>query len=323
MKPIGGYFELELRKGKEYHSNAIRLNLGRTAFEYILRAKKIEKVFLPYYTCDSMLEPIFKTGIPYELYHIDKNLEPVFNYASLKNTDYFLYINYFGLKDKFIEHLGNNIGNLIIDNSQAFFSIPRPGADTFYSPRKFFGLPDGGYLYTDTFLPQVKLKRDNSLNRFEHLIGRIENGAEKSYNLFIKNEQSFRGHSIKMMSKITQRLLQNIDYVRMAEIRKKNFHFLNNKLGSKNELIADLNDDSVPMVYPLFSKIPNLRNYLIQNKVYVAQYWPNILSWCDKSSIEYLFTEKTVFLPIDQRITLNDLDRIVKLILNFNESYNP
>ena len=35
---IGGYFELELPQGEEYHKNAIRLNTGRNAFEYGLGA---------------------------------------------------------------------------------------------------------------------------------------------------------------------------------------------------------------------------------------------------------------------------------------------
>jgi len=32
---IGGYFELELRDGNKYHNNAIRINSGRNAFEYL------------------------------------------------------------------------------------------------------------------------------------------------------------------------------------------------------------------------------------------------------------------------------------------------
>lgn len=64
---IGGYFGLELQKKKEYHQNAIRLNTGRNAFEYILRAKNYTKVYLPYYTCDVMLEPINKLNLKYNL----------------------------------------------------------------------------------------------------------------------------------------------------------------------------------------------------------------------------------------------------------------
>ena len=39
MSAIGGYFELELRKGEHYHKEALRLNTARNSFEYILRAR--------------------------------------------------------------------------------------------------------------------------------------------------------------------------------------------------------------------------------------------------------------------------------------------
>jgi len=43
MNAIGGYFELELPYGEEYHKNAIRLNTCRNAFEYILIAKSYKR----------------------------------------------------------------------------------------------------------------------------------------------------------------------------------------------------------------------------------------------------------------------------------------
>ncbi|MEI6057234.1 MAG: hypothetical protein WCR55_14400 [Lentisphaerota bacterium] len=121
---IGGYFELELRRSKEYYQNAIRLNSGRNALEFILRLRRYSRVFIPYYSCDAILEPFKKLLLNYELYFIDKNLEPKFNYASIKPDEGFLYINYFGLKAKFIKYLSKYCRNLIIDNSQAFFSAP-------------------------------------------------------------------------------------------------------------------------------------------------------------------------------------------------------
>ena len=39
MKELGGYFELELPKKTEFHKDAVRLNSGRNALEYILLAK--------------------------------------------------------------------------------------------------------------------------------------------------------------------------------------------------------------------------------------------------------------------------------------------
>ena len=67
MKAIGGFFELELNRGREYHYDALALNLGRTAFEYILKARKIRKIHLPLYTCDVMLEPVVRAGTEMEI----------------------------------------------------------------------------------------------------------------------------------------------------------------------------------------------------------------------------------------------------------------
>ena len=66
IHPIGGYFELELPHGQEFHSKAIALNSGRFCFEYLLKCRKSKKVYIPYYTCDSVIEPVIKLGIDYE-----------------------------------------------------------------------------------------------------------------------------------------------------------------------------------------------------------------------------------------------------------------
>ena len=97
MDAIGGYFELELRKGEHYHKNALRLNTARNCFEYILLARKYKKVYIPYYTCEVMLQPLHKYHIGYEFYSIDMNLEPQ-DLISLNDNEAFLYTNYFGLK---------------------------------------------------------------------------------------------------------------------------------------------------------------------------------------------------------------------------------
>ena len=82
INPIGGYFELELPRFPEIHPEAIALNSGRFCLEYILRCRKYAKVYVPYFTCDSAIEPIVKLGILYEFYHIDKNYRIVENINS-------------------------------------------------------------------------------------------------------------------------------------------------------------------------------------------------------------------------------------------------
>lgn len=162
MKEIGGYFELELPLGEEYHKYAIKLNTGRNALEYLLLAQNTHKIYLPCYICNSVLEPLHEHGIEYQFYHVDTNFEITDDF-DVQQDEKVLYVNYFALKDDYIKNLAERYGvdKLIIDNTQAFYSIPIKGVDTFYSPRKFFGVPDGSYLYTSKILKK-KLEIDSS-----------------------------------------------------------------------------------------------------------------------------------------------------------------
>lgn len=79
MKEIGGYLELELGKvNPDYRfAHTPLLNSGRHALEFMLMQYESipSKIYLPYYTCEVVLEPIKRLGIPYDFYHINGNLE--------------------------------------------------------------------------------------------------------------------------------------------------------------------------------------------------------------------------------------------------------
>ena len=149
MNAIGGYFGLELNRQSKYHADSIYLNTGRNALEYLLISGQYKKIYLPYYTCGVLLEPLKKLDLPYEFYSIDKNFETTFDLSKVKANECFLYTNYFGIKDNFISKIKTRCNNLIVDNAQAFYAKPLNNVDTFYSCRKFFGVADGSYLYTN------------------------------------------------------------------------------------------------------------------------------------------------------------------------------
>ena len=315
MEPIGGYFSLELPTHGLYHSRALALNTGRNCLEYILRVRQYRKVYIPFYTCDVLLEPFNKLGVAYEFYHINEDLEVV-GEIDLQQGEALLCTNYFGLKQQYMELMATKYGRqLIIDNTQAFYARPIDGIDTFYTCRKFFGVPDGAYLYIDKTLDE-DLERDVSWERMTFLNKRIDLGAEAGYADFKELSRSLVGQPIKRMSKLTARIMCSIDYQAIARQRRENYHYLNEHLASSNLLHLKMDEEVVPMVYPYWAAEDGLREKLIENKVFVARYWPNVPDWTTGDSLESKLVRLVQHLPVDQRYGRDEMNRIIGIIRN-------
>ena len=307
---------MELRTGEHEHKNAIMLNTARNCLEYILLAKQYTAVYVPYYTCEVIIETVKRNNIDCKFYHINELLEPA-ETQKLSANDAFLYTNYFGVKNDAVKNLSKIYGKqLIVDNAQAFFTRPVKGIDTFYSARKFFGVADGGFLYTDRLLNKT-FDQDKSFDRMSHLLKRIDISAEAAFPEFQKNDDSLKNMPTRKMSKLTDYLLRGIDYKRTKKRRMENFWFLDSVLKKINTLPIDFScNDSVPMVYPFLGKDEYLRKKLIASKVYVATFWPNVFDWCNENDLDYILAKNIIPLPVDQRYSEEDMQQIIDIILN-------
>ena len=313
---IGGYFELEIAKYKgHYHKNAIKLNTARNALELIIKTKNIKKLHIPYYCCNVILQPILKTKINFAYYHINRQLEIKEN-LNLLDNEYILYVNYFGLKDCYIKSLEKRYKNLIIDSSQSFFSKYQDKTLSIYNPRKFFGVADGSYLLGNIEAKKI-IKQDSSLSRMKHLIGRVEKEATYYYDSFKKNEDKLSAQPIKSMSKLSYKILKSLNYEQIIEKRIKNFNYVHEKLSLYNDLNVGFNLNHAPFVYPFLNETANLRKILIKNKIYIAQYWKEILEEKNELKFEKKFTNYILPLPIDQRYNIFDMNKMVTLIKNY------
>lgn len=318
MKSIGGYFEIELRECDLSSVPPGKLvNSGRHALEYIIRAlkNKVNRIWLPYYTCDVVLEPIRRYDIIPQFYHIDKSLEIADN-IELRENDYLIVNNYFGIKDKYIHKMASIYGNkLIVDNAQAFYCFPILETNSIYSPRKFFGLPDGGIVSSMANLDD-ELSEGCSFDKCSHLLKRVDLGAESGYNDFKSNSRQLKDESLTSMSNLTKRLLGSIDFEWVKNKRRSNFEILHSAFASSNIMtIPEIDSFACPMVYPFqTNEATVLRQRLIRNKIFVATYWPNVFNWCDKSSIEYSLAQNILPLPIDQRYGEDDMKQIIQII---------
>jgi hypothetical protein len=312
MRSLGGYLELQLSRGEEFYPSLLKLNTGRNAFEYILKVKRYRLVHVPYYTCEVMLEPLKRLGIPFQYYTIDEHMDPVLDFE-VGPEECLLYTNYFGLKQETVGRLSAVFPNLIIDNSQAFFAPPLEGPDTFYSCRKFFGVPDGAYLQTNS--PQrLKMERDVSFERFSHLLKSIDLGIEMGYEDFINNNVLLSNNPIKRMSSLSQKILSGIDYKACRYRRNSNFMYLHDFLEAHNDYAFDASLINGPMVYPLLTSSLSLKKKLLDKHIYVATYWPNVLEWTTKMMYEHYLTSHLIALPIDHRYTHADMKRILNVL---------
>lgn len=313
MKEIGGYFELELARNSEYYADLVKLNSARNAFKYILKVRKVEKCFIPIYICNSIIEPLEELQIDYEFYNIQDNFE-ICQEVQLKDNEMLLYVNYFALKSKYINSLATKFKDkLVIDNTQAFFEKPIHGIDTIYSPRKFFGVSDGGYLYIKKFFDET-FEVDESYSNSMHLLGRIDKSASSFYKTYLKAEERLINQPIKEMSKLTQRILASIDYEEVMKKRVTNFKYLHQKIGKTNLINFEKELDFIPFVYPLRTKNKNVREILIEKKIYIPKYWHEVLARSNVTVFEKNLVNEIIPLPIDQRYSQIEMDKIINIV---------
>jgi hypothetical protein len=121
------------------------------------------------------------------------------------------------------------------------------------------------------------------------------------------------------MSKLTRHLLASIDYKTVNLKRQANFYYIHSRLKSINELEMEIPVIDGPFVYPLVVKREGLREFLIERKIFVAQYWPRVLNMPAASSDEIYLSKYLIPLPIDQRYDLHDMQYMLKHIFDFLE----
>ncbi len=301
MKEIGGYFGLESAGNNFLHKGGVFLNSGRNALRYIIRAYQVKKLFVPSFTCPVVWDAIRDEDCAIEFYNIGLDFLPR---QIFPKDAYILYNNYFGVCGNNVQALANEYPNLIVDNAQALYAPPC-GLASFYSPRKFFGLPDGGIAICDKHIELLE-ERDISINRVSHMLKRTDcDSASEGYVDFQQNDASLAYQSILRMSRLTETLMGNLN-VDFAKCRRlENVKFLQVALPSL--CVGQMAPDDVPLVYPFYTEnAGELRKTLISNKVYVATYWPD--------SKQADLRENILCLPIDQRYDAEDMQYILEVL---------
>ena len=309
MREIGGYIELDTYHLPMLHEASLALNCGRNALAYLLRARRIKRLFIPKFICDSVPNICEREGVPFVFYDIGEDFVPSQS-VKLRDGEWFYFVNYYSRfdNDKISEYI-DIYKRVIVDNAQSYFQEPVPYADTLYTCRKYFGVADGAFLYTDA-VSDFDIPADESFERMHFILGRYERSASEFYGEYSANNAIFRNEPVKRMSGLTANLLHGIDYDLVKKVRMDNYNYLHSVLGAINGLA--LTDIPGTFMYPFMTDNgPELRKRLAEKKIYIPTLWPDVLKRCSEGAAEYKMTENILPLPIDQRYGKEDMRYMV------------
>ncbi len=310
-KYIGGFFEFELPANKQsFHLKALALTNGRACVNFFINKVKPTKIYIPSYTCDALFEPMLINKIEYIFYEVDINFE-IKSLPTLSENEYIIYINYFGLKRNYTQKLHSFYQNkLFIDNTHDFFSKQYETSWSFTSARKYFGVPDGAYLYSPVRLTE-KFARNTNITS-EHLLNRLLCNQKLAFTQYTNYEKTLNS-DIKSISQFSERLLSTVDYKEIEIKRKNNFEYLYKKLQKLNRLNLSLSSDFAPFCFPFLPEKKIEKKYFYEKNVFIPSLWKDSLSRNKKGNYNNLFSDEMLPLPIDHRYGEEELDYIIDI----------
>lgn len=310
-KEYGGFLPLELNLGGTqpyYHEypNLLTFNTVKAALPLISRDLETKTLFAPHFLCPNVIKELEKSFKRVVFYYLDDNLLPKIDNSKGK-TIYL--VDYFGIMDKVVtEYVNSNQETtFLIDNAHSFYNKPimRDNVYNLYSCKKFFGVPDGGYLISTRKIDQT-YKKTTSSNISNYLIKSLEEGTNSCYQEK-KAVDEYINNNYSGISVFAEEILSHIDFEKIKKIRKSNFSIYQQYFRGINQINCE--EESIPYIYPL-NVNKNIKDKLIKEKIYVPTLWNQLLDIQFNNTFEQKLAADTLFLPLDQRYDEKDIEFI-------------
>lgn len=344
---IGSHFWLEYKNETNENSNQNIFDIkkstnylytfsGRSAISLalkdIMQNQNIKSVYMPDYSCISMIQPFLDLNIEIEYYSV-KYVEGRLKYSvdKTKNPDIFFSMNYFGFDNSeneyWIDYMKNKGSIIVEDITHCLFNEYVYSESSDYvvaSLRKWLPVPSGGLLYKQSgelkYTPNENSnsaveKKLQAMQLKREFIEGVEVDKEEYLRLFAEFENNLiRFKDNLKIDDISKSIIENYDYHLQKSIRRRNAQFIYDNLKS-NEIKflfpkPDFNE-TTPIFVPILletEKRDSLRKWLISNNVYLPVHWSEIMgNNCEIKSRE-------LSIVCDQRYGIKDMKRIVDLI---------
>ncbi|MBQ7490886.1 MAG: hypothetical protein IJT51_10270 [Bacteroidales bacterium] len=356
MKEIGSIFplydtDLEISISEVHpvcHEGKILYSLCREAlFELAQKAEVNNRiVLLPAYTCDTVITPFKESGWKCVYYPVDLQLRINVQSATdiyNKHHPSFIIAHPFYGKDlneteiAFLKSLHEQGCKIVVDLTQCIFSSQKlPFVDYYVgSYRKWFAIPDGGYLQPkdnandftsvlDEYDDFISLQQDSMYLRglyFETNNEEIKSISRRLNKMAV--EMTDRNISPHRMSAFSYALMQKEDFLQNQKQRFENYKFLVEKLKSVSSchvLCPNLTEISTaPLYFTIYTDYrTSLQRELAKHHIYAPVIWPVVYEEVlIDDTVKYIY-DKLLAIPIDQRYDEKDMEKIADIIKNFN-----
>lgn len=330
---IGGLFGLEptslVRSNQQsnFDPSFIEYFLSaRCAFYAVCQYVKPRIAWLPSYLCGALLDPFRALGIPVRYYEDGPNFASgtLQWIADVHARDLVLVIHYFGFANKTFpaDELTKRGAVVIEDASQSLFvkQLYKESTCIIYSPRKFFGVPDGGVL-TSSHIDGVCLQplqppptewwKDAlamvQMRREFDLVG----GENRWFRLFRRVEETFPV-GLYRSSELARVLIETgTDYGSMRTARRENYLALAERL-NEFALFPVLSDETVPVGFPVCvdaAQREAILEYLYNEKIYPPVHWRIDGIVPEHFQESHSLSRRILTLLCDQRYTPSDMAR--------------
>lgn len=274
--------------------NIVKLNLGRNCIRYLIKLYGIKKLWVPYYCCESVWRAVRQENCRLKFYHIGNDFLPTENF---QKDDFILYINYFGLCEDNCRYLAQKYKNLIVDNTQGFYSDSY-GLASFNSLRKFFKVFNGAYLYAEEFL-NANFEQDN-LDYKPVLL-------HENYDDFVKNENLLDKQDLKYMNCTVENKIQTVNFENDKNQRLYLYNQYDRIFGKYNQINLKITGNNIPFCYPFSCANEEITEKLQKANLTLLRLWNDI----PKHYPEYNILNNVAAFP------LNDESYAQKIISTF------
>ena len=336
---VGGEFAIDINTVRGFEKDVLSPNIhmfegervyssGREAYRVILESLgNIEGIVLPDYICGSIPVITKRMEIATLFYHIQEDLYPDIETIkqTIKKYNVIMLVNYFGLLDltEVIREIREEREDvvIIIDNVQNFYGVSEDISNdySFTSFRKWFAVPDGAVVISNTIKPGL-------INKSIHQLptGRISVFSQykfagnilKNYRDLIGDEICLKlinkGESILDAKKPSDEIdfaldwttyaMNTIDCKKAEVTRRNNAKVLHEGL-KKLDINHLYNGEKTPLFIPILLERDRdrIRRVMFENNVFCPVHWSD--KWQKDFSIDSrnILYDRELSLICDQR----------------------